>query len=187
MISFVVRANAKIHILKQFTTKYYQTTNILELYVLMQRYTFWSNSQLILAISAGGQVVRANAKIHILKQFTTKLNVEQQKNLLYVLMQRYTFWSNSQLGPVLAALAYVVRANAKIHILKQFTTSLQFPLWERIVVRANAKIHILKQFTTELTGNGNIPLLYVLMQRYTFWSNSQLTGKDYEEYFSCTC
>ena len=41
----------------------------------------------------------------------------------------------------------VVRANAKIHILKQFTTDQWVPM-KLSVVRANAKIHILKQFTT---------------------------------------
>ena len=36
------------------------------------------------------------------------------------------------------------------------------------VVRANAKIHILKQFTTVTSDSAPSPLLYVLMQRYTF-------------------
>ena len=36
-------------------------------------------------------VVRANAKIHILKQFTTVDVVESSESPLYVLMQRYTF------------------------------------------------------------------------------------------------
>ena len=36
------------------------------------------------------------------------------------------------------------------------------------VVRANAKIHILKQFTTVHGTHLVIMLLYVLMQRYTF-------------------
>ena len=36
-------------------------------------------------------VVRANAKIHILKQFTTKQDVRAKEISLYVLMQRYTF------------------------------------------------------------------------------------------------
>ena len=41
MISFVVvRANAKIHILKQFTTIGMLILSIIQLYVLMQRYTF---------------------------------------------------------------------------------------------------------------------------------------------------
>ena len=37
------------------------------------------------------RVVRANAKIHILKQFTTEIAKQNLANLLYVLMQRYTF------------------------------------------------------------------------------------------------
>ena len=36
-------------------------------------------------------VVRANAKIHILKQFTTIHYADELKKELYVLMQRYTF------------------------------------------------------------------------------------------------
>ena len=36
----VVRANAKIHILKQFTTDTLVFTITFKLYVLMQRYTF---------------------------------------------------------------------------------------------------------------------------------------------------
>ncbi|ERJ73436.1 hypothetical protein HMPREF9148_02689, partial [Prevotella sp. F0091] len=36
-------------------------------------------------------VVRANAKIHILKQFTTCDNDDNFTIQLYVLMQRYTF------------------------------------------------------------------------------------------------
>ena len=40
-----------------------------------------------------------------------------------------------------------------------------FPL---IVVRANAKIHILKQFTTGDVVVSAPAVLYVLMQRYTF-------------------
>ena len=36
-------------------------------------------------------VVRANAKIHILKQFTTTVVTSPAQDELYVLMQRYTF------------------------------------------------------------------------------------------------
>ena len=42
----------------------------------------------------------------------------------------------------------VVRDNAKIHILKQFTTVWGDKPHRQKVVRDNAKIHILKQFTT---------------------------------------
>ncbi|ERJ73450.1 hypothetical protein HMPREF9148_02683, partial [Prevotella sp. F0091] len=57
---------AKIHILKQFTTPYANTT-------------------------IGVSVVRANAKIHILKQFTTLQLYLLLLIMLYMLMQRYTF------------------------------------------------------------------------------------------------
>ena len=39
-VAVVVRANAKIHILKQFTTNFSTREFVLQLYVLMQRYTF---------------------------------------------------------------------------------------------------------------------------------------------------
>ena len=39
-LTAVVRANAKIHILKQFTTLVGMSAIYAELYVLMQRYTF---------------------------------------------------------------------------------------------------------------------------------------------------
>ena len=62
----------------------------------------------------------------------------------------------------------VVRANAKIHILKQFTTQTPIDYSQPAVVRANAKIHILKQFTTKVSKDRVQKMLYVLMQRYTF-------------------
>ena len=62
----------------------------------------------------------------------------------------------------------VVRANAKIHILKQFTTPERNRRSGNRVVRANAKIHILKQFTTGGSIAPTATALYVLMQRYTF-------------------
>ena len=42
-------------------------------------------------ISFNDAVVRANAKIHILKQFTTFVTDVKLDDTLYVLMQRYTF------------------------------------------------------------------------------------------------
>ena len=208
----VVRANAKIHILKQFTTASVRYSSHIKLYVLMQRYTFWSNSQLLSKRLILIFVVRANAKIHILKQFTTEEQNYHADERLYVLMQRYTFWSNSQQLTSSDNLPFVVRANAKIHILKQFTTinkpdsyspalyvlMQRYTFWSNsqlallflvcsIVVRANAKIHILKQFTTFQSASSNAASLYVLMQRYTFWSNSQLLLKRLILIFCCTC
>ena len=52
--------------------------------------------------------------------------------------------------------------------MKQFTTRGVQPPALGEVVRANAKIHILKQFTTVRLSALVLVLLYVLMQRYTF-------------------
>ena len=57
----------------------------------MQRYTFCSNSQPKGVDREQQRVVRANAKIHILKQFTTINALATVGEKLYVLMQRYTF------------------------------------------------------------------------------------------------
>ena len=49
------------------------------------------------------------------------------------------------------------------------------------------KIHILKQFTTKENRLRYRWLLYVLMQRYTFWSNSQLIIRLIQARYCCTC
>ena len=221
----IVLATAKIHILKQFTTTTLLLFLKLSLCLLLQRYTFWSNSQRSgyfddcwcncacyckdthfeaihngsVSRSNAGVIVLATAKIHILKQFTTlKLSVRLGL-LLCLLLQRYTFWSNSQPSGSLSGLYLIVLATAKIHILKQFTTQrfiirfisdcacyckdTHFEAIHnnvlsvndlRAIVLATAKIHILKQFTTSTRVHPLHYRLCLLLQRYTFWSNSQL-------------
>ena len=195
----IVLATAKIHFLKQFTTSCQTFSVRLQLCLLLQRYTFWSNSQqswvtdtpilhcacyckdtLFEAIHNSMylqkmivSIVLATAKIHFLKQFTTLQWVQDCSWLLCLLLQRYTFWSNSQ--PLQAAHEHewIVLATAKIHFLKQFTTPAtpcvveedcacycKDTLFEAIhnvvfrisksaiIVLATAKIHFLKQFTT---------------------------------------
>ena len=99
-------ATAKIHILKQFTTTNRKETYRFQLCLLLQRYTFWSNSQRVLlycfawndcacyckdthfeAIHNDDRderhrcdIVLATAKIHILKQFTTTWSNSQPPN-----------------------------------------------------------------------------------------------------------
>ena len=167
-------ATAKIHILKQFTTV---TTGVRienALCLPLQRYTFWSNSQPPFAYGLKGSIVLATAKIHILKQFTTAASLSSIGILLCLPLQRYTFWSNSQLKPKdspspsncachckdthfeaihnytfgRCRLEAIVLATAKIHILKQFTTVKTEKVFLTAIVLATAKIHILKQFTT---------------------------------------
>ena len=169
----IVLATAKIHILKQFTTICMEHLAILLLCLLLQRYTFWSNSQhprsypVRIAHCAcyckdthfeaihntsskvlfPERIVLATAKIHILKQFTTLTDGRSPTPRLCLLLQRYTFWSNSQ--------------------------QIQQPTEPSSIVLATAKIHILKQFTTDATWKTSELPLCLLLQRYTFWSNSQ--------------
>ena len=121
---YIVLATAKIHILKQFTTLAYNYKRLRLLCLLLQRYTFWSNSQLSTACCANSSIVLATAKIHILKQFTTETKTKQQWEQLCLLLQRYTFWSNSQRRWKQGSPRAIVLATAKIHILKQFTTTI---------------------------------------------------------------
>ena len=170
------------------------------MFVLLQRYTFWSNSQqdLVTNIRLDGclyyckdtlfeaihnrwgwvylsrNVVCITAKIHFLKQFTT---IKVHSNLseeLFVLLQRYTFWSNSQplstLWIITKCCLYYCKDTLFEAIHNYF---LRIP-WISGVVCITAKIHFLKQFTTAWKQLLRYPQLFVLLQRYTFWSNSQL-------------
>ena len=182
-------ATAKIHILKQFTTHHTCVTWKVGLCLLLQRYTFWSNSQHGCLCNGGKShcacyckdthfeaihnsrclsmtltvIVLATAKIHILKQFTTVYGSSVKRRVLCLLLQRYTFWSNSQRYLPLYINWYIVLATAKIHILKQFTTTPK----QEIVSK----------------------LLCLLLQRYTFWSNSQLSHNQivFNTYCACYC
>ena len=123
----VVCITAKIHFLKQFTTTSEGWINGVKLFVLLQRYTFWSNSQLYSNWLELKKVVCITAKIHFLKQFTTYHQVMLQLLTLFVLLQRYTFWSNSQQSTEVLRINVVVCITAKIHFLKQFTTQPLIP------------------------------------------------------------
>ena len=231
-------ATAKIHILKQLTTNISLYFFTFWLCLLLQRYTFWSNSQLACfeaicwlycacyckdthfeAIHNASwypdfvkAIVLATAKIHILKQFTTTTCHYILIGTLCLLLQRYTFWSNSQrsflaFAWILYCACYckdthfeaihnllnqnqkvvsIVLATAKIHILKQFTTD-SCGLHVHMIVLATAKIHILKQFTTKFLGVRLNSLLCLLLQRYTFWSNSQRCFVCWFSVCYCAC
>ena len=230
----------------------------------LQRYTFWSNSQpaflMILSVTDCAChckdthfeaihncyrfldllvcIVLATAKIHILKQFTTEVKLKFEGRILCLPLQRYTFWSNSQLLQLFLLLRIncachckdthfeashnffscfcccelIVLATAKIHILKQFTTTSVYPdsyfycachckdtHFEAIhnlvrnavmpspIVLATAKIHILKQFTTWLLRYTSIIKLCLPLQRYTFWSNSQQQYLMTTSKLNCAC
>ena len=118
----IVLATAKIHILKQFTTVSLSVSLVLycACYCKDTHFEAIHNPQSIFGTKM--LIVLATAKIHILKQFTTPIRRLSQRFRLCLLLQRYTFWSNSQLRSLLLRLLIIVLATAKIHILKQFTT-----------------------------------------------------------------
>ena len=148
------------------------------LFVLLQRYTFWSNSQQKGFNMRTREVVCITAKIHFLKQFTTVFICLLDGFLLFVLLQRYTFWSNSQpfvLNRIvqISCLYYckdtLFEAIHNVKLVSKFLV---------LVVCITAKIHFLKQFTTTFRHRSLVLSLFVLLQRYTFWSNSQHVTND---------
>ena len=181
--------------------------------MLLQRYTFWSNSQLYYrpcqrndsclcyykdthfeAIhnepkveKTDKKVVYATTKIHILKQFTTLEREAIVLNLLFMLLQRYTFWSNSQpsrfwMREEERCLCYY----KDTHFEAIHNQGLGYYSRARVVY-ATTKIHILKQFTTLFVDCISTSMLFMLLQRYTFWSNSQLFGTVNLVESGCLC
>ena len=181
----VVCITAKIHFLKQFTTVWRLLPYTWGLFVLLQRYTFWSNSQPLF-----GLYIAPHSCLYYCKDTLFEAIHNGVRNV------------NVPLS--------VVCITAKIHFLKQFTTIkcindftfgclyyCKDTLFEAIhntyptdfvsanVVCITAKIHFLKQFTTADDSFTYKASLFVLLQRYTFWSNSQPLFINKELYFGC--
>ena len=220
----VVLSDTKIQIWKQFTTRWaccayqrsciiwYKDTNLKaihnllsvehlssQLYYLIQRYKFESNSQRpgwppsrwtrciiwykdtnLKAIHNTTQqivncctVVLSDTKIQIWKQFTTSSIWLRPRGWLYYLIQRYKFESNSQhlsyeSDCLTCCIIWYKDTNLKaIHNASGMTTELY------TVVLSDTKIQIWKQFTTSKKFALRRNLLYYLIQRYKFESNSQ--------------
>ena len=183
----IVLATAKIHILKQFTTFLNRLTVFRLLCLLLQRYTFWSNSQLAFMSISKRIIVLATAKIHILKQFTTFLNRLTVFRLLCLLLQRYTFWSNSQLAFMSISKRINCACYCKDTHFEAIHNSHSWVYQSALIVLATAKIHILKQFTTFIDLWLCRSSLCLLLQRYTFWSNSQPAQQAAAQQADCAC
>ena len=235
----IVLATAKIHILKQFTTLLSSDWQLFLLCLLLQRYTFWSNSQpvkrntqvprhcacyckdthfeaihnhharhnfpwfIVLATAkihilkqfttvcviepTHYIIVLATAKIHILKQFTTSNVYNHLYGILCLLLQRYTFWSNSQPVHAWPACRPYCACYCKDTHFEAIHNRIQAVYIHHGIVLATAKIHILKQFTTVVLRIQRFPPLCLLLQRYTFWSNSQLVEVSAAVIVNCAC
>ena len=206
-------ATAKIHILKQFTTSFKADHFLVKLCLPLQRYTFWSNSQhiirtfffkincachckdthfeaihnLLLFVMLSRVIVLATAKIHILKQFTTKKYEMYNKSILCLPLQRYTFWSNSQHVSRCAPAFDDCACHCKDTHFEAIHNEQDTGVSELAIVLATAKIHILKQFTTTTPYVTRISPLCLPLQRYTFWSNSQLQVSRLIIRQNCAC
>mgnify|MGYP007032799718 CR=1 FL=1 len=174
LISLVVYDIAKIYIWKQITTLFLLRCFGCLLFMILQRYTFGSKSQqeclwtltfyrclwyckdihleanhnCFFRFEGYALVVYDIAKIYIWKQITTYCNTHFYGRRLFMILQRYTFGSKSQ------------RREAPTPI--------------TIVVYDIAKIYIWKQITTLVLTTSSTPLLFMILQRYTFGSKSQL-------------
>ena len=129
------------------------------MFVLLQRYTFWSNSQPAFKVMYSLIVVCITAKIHFLKQFTTLIGMTAIYPELFVLLQRYTFWSNSQPSPLLKSIQTGCLYYCKDTLFEAIHNS-----------------HWYERY---------LSWLFVLLQRYTFWSNSQQRDNLIKQGKSC--
>ena len=143
------------------------------MYYLIQRYKFESNSQLTHCYSCGVKVVLSDTKIQIWKQFTTLSLGDSALPRLYYLIQRYKFESNSQPplkhgAPLWCCIIWYKDTN-----LKAIHNDTSNTHYNATVVLSDTKIQIWKQFTTDFTVASSKMMLYYLIQRYKFESNSQ--------------
>ena len=143
------------------------------MFVLLQRYTFWSNSQLIPSFSLIVISCLYYCKDTLFEAIHNRLSTLQSLRPLFVLLQRYTFWSNSQRLSTADSFRGCCLYYCKDTLFEAIHNYTQTRLLDVLVVCITAKIHFLKQFTTCYRKSAVTPLLFVLLQRYTFWSNSQ--------------
>ena len=144
------------------------------MFSILQRYTFESNSQPVknnnlffescflsckdTHLKAIHNVIKRSffcyhvvfylAKIHIWKQFTTGVTFIKLKSLLFSILQRYTFESNSQPSSAYQPPRHSCFLSCKDTHLKAIHNLATYPLPWAFVVFYLAKIHIWKQFTT---------------------------------------
>ena len=146
----IVLATAKIHILKQFTTVW--TAHLYRhhcaCYCKDTHFEAIHNVEERMRIRT--HIVLATAKIHILKQFTTMKKTQCFSVRLCLLLQRYTFWSNSQPTNLLVLFQDNCACYCKDTHFEAIHNCMKTNFITLEIVLATAKIHILKQFTTLL-------------------------------------
>ena len=117
------------------------------LFISVQRYEIFSNSQQFLSFMANLLVVYISAKIRNFQQFTTLCLRIVLVSRLFISVQRYEIFSNSQRLATSSMCCLVVYISAKIRNFQQFTTNIQ-----RVCKGSQ---------------------LFISVQRYEIFSNSQ--------------
>ena len=159
--SSIVLATAKIHILKQFTTQVQSQPPKALLCLLLQRYTFWSNSQRgrhILSRRSNCACYCKDTHFEAIHNYSAQLSAISE---LCLLLQRYTFWSNSQLKH---------NSYERVSYCACYCKDTHF----------EAIHNITSVYLPYL-------ILCLLLQRYTFWSNSQHFLKRNTRFDNCAC
>ena len=113
-----------------------------------------ANHNVLGATSFAQYVAYDIAKIYIWKQITTDQNWYSSKNVLLMILQRYTFGSKSQHSREQTCYNSVAYDIAKIYIWKQITTKQRKP---KVMLK-----------------------LLMILQRYTFGSKSQQISRLFQ-------
>ena len=141
--------------------------------MILQRYTFGSKSQPLRGLWRLTLGCLWYCKDIHLEANHNKFEDEQGFNRLFMILQRYTFGSKSQLFASntcqrVSCLWYCKDIHLEAnHNLCNSTKPL------KSVVYDIAKIYIWKQITTRKTESTFLSLLFMILQRYTFGSKSQ--------------
>ena len=186
-LASIVLATAKIHILKQFTTSVNGACGWTTLCLLLQRYTFWSNSQHYISPFIRANYCACYCKDTHFEAIHNYRKATQPSPQLCLLLQRYTFWSNSQLHIPGSSWEIDCACYCKDTHFEAIHNALFALVPAALIVLATAKIHILKQFTTIYQGIPVYSWLCLLLQRYTFWSNSQQAIEFVNHSLHCAC
>ena len=153
--------------------------------MILQRYTFGSKSQLSTKVGRGKFCCLWYCKdIHLEANHNHSCEV-LFINVLFMILQRYTFGSKSQrllnyMIVVLCCLWYC----KDIHLEANHNCLTGIYIYMNVVYDI-AKIYIWKQITTEDNNIFFSFLLFMILQRYTFGSKSQLSGINLSYLMSC--
>ena len=142
------------------------------LFSILQRYSFESNSQRFRVYNLSRCVVFYLTKILIWKQFTTRLQRLRHLNWLFSILQRYSFESNSQQFILRYVGVSVVFYLTKILIWKQFTTLCRHCVATVCCFLSYKDTHLKAIHNSNIVSHITF-LLFSILQRYSFESNSQ--------------